>query len=262
MDVEERKRSMTSRVKDDPSLKRHAESRAIVDPVIIVQAEGSRVTLIPQALREMNHPKAFGIILSDLVDHIGKYYSDTTGRDERDVRATVMKALHDENRFKEKDPDRAGLTRAIGGTGVAEFRKAATANEEEAEMPDEDDESFTEKEYEEMQRFWKQADKETAAAKEDVFNAELKFAKRMLELAEGSGIPTVVTKAAEMRAMFLTRHPFPPAEVLCDFFNRINLLSAGHLPKDIEERAKAIGETFVTRAAVEWMAQFGEPPVQ
>jgi hypothetical protein len=119
-------------------------------------------------------------------------------------------------------------------------------------------EVITDNEQEEIIRFWKQTAKEASAAKEELVSAQLKFAKRILELAESSGLPTVVEKAAEMRAMFLTTHPFPPLEVLTDFINRIGYLSHGHLPDSFD--AKAIGETFLTREAVEWMAQFGEAP--
>ena len=92
-----------SELEDDPSLKA---------PVLVVgcDEDGVCVLLYPKALDPaMNSPVVFGVILSDVIDHIGKYFSAMTGRDERDVRKTVMKVLRDENRFKEKDPKRVQL---------------------------------------------------------------------------------------------------------------------------------------------------------
>src|SRR5215831_1158001 len=45
----------------------------------------------------------FGMAISDLIDHIANAYHQTTGRDFRDVRASIMKVVRDEDRFKKKD---------------------------------------------------------------------------------------------------------------------------------------------------------------
>jgi hypothetical protein len=62
-----------------------------------------------------NNPTLFGILLSDLLDHITHAYHLTTGRDERDIRASITKVMRDEDRFKEKDPGRCGMKGAMIG---------------------------------------------------------------------------------------------------------------------------------------------------
>jgi len=52
----------------------------------------------------------FGVALSDLIDHIADAYHQTTGRDIRDIRSTLVKVLRDEDRFKEKNPTRAHMS--------------------------------------------------------------------------------------------------------------------------------------------------------
>jgi hypothetical protein len=43
-----------------------------------------------------------GIILSDLLDHIVNAFHQITGRDQRDIRADILKAMREEDRFKER----------------------------------------------------------------------------------------------------------------------------------------------------------------
>ena len=57
----------------------------------------------------MHGPVIPGIMLSDLLDHIAHAYHEVTGRDERDIRADILKAMKNEDRFKEKDPTRSGM---------------------------------------------------------------------------------------------------------------------------------------------------------
>lgn len=82
-------------------------------PIIIVHNIGGgrqgyilNLTELDPAL---NEPGAYGIVLSDLLDHIAAAYYRTTGRDERDIRAQIAKVMKDEDCFKEKDPSRGRM---------------------------------------------------------------------------------------------------------------------------------------------------------
>jgi hypothetical protein len=103
---------MNERVKEDDNL--NAAGRTILfRPIIIVEAldenrQQYRLHL-DELDRMMTQPKLYGIILSDLLDHIAAAYARQTGRDQRDVRYEILKVLRDEDRFKDKDPTRGGL---------------------------------------------------------------------------------------------------------------------------------------------------------
>jgi hypothetical protein len=100
---------MSSRIKEDPNLRQLGESRVIVDPIIIVEAcgGGTRFRLFPDTLKgEVNCPVGFGIILSDLIDHIAKHYSTRTGCDESFARTCLMEVLNGEDRLKDQNPGR------------------------------------------------------------------------------------------------------------------------------------------------------------
>ena len=108
---------MSDRIKQDDDLRNIAGRTILYRPIIIVEAiEGERQQYRIN-LTELDHsatePKMFGIVLSDLIDHIAAAYRDVTGRDERAIRADIFKVMRDEDRFKEKDPARGrqrGLT--------------------------------------------------------------------------------------------------------------------------------------------------------
>jgi hypothetical protein len=84
-------------------------------PIIIVHKIGKEGTGFVINLDEFfDDPMKFGpiipgIILSDLLDHIVNAFHQITGRDQRDIRADISKAMRDEDRFKEKDPSRSGM---------------------------------------------------------------------------------------------------------------------------------------------------------
>jgi Domain of unknown function (DUF5076) len=104
---------MTNRVEEDDNLKDIGGRTIIFRPIIIVEAiDGNRqqYRLHTSELDPLgNEPKLFGIVLSDLLDHIAAAYHRSTGRDERDVRYDILKVLRDEDRFKSNDPGRAKL---------------------------------------------------------------------------------------------------------------------------------------------------------
>lgn len=83
-------------------------------PVIIVEQTEDNKQLYRLHLTELdqmvNTPKLFGIVLSDLIDHLARAYADSTGRDVRDIRYEIVKVMRDEDRFKEKDPSRGNLS--------------------------------------------------------------------------------------------------------------------------------------------------------
>lgn len=100
-------------MKEDDSLKDEADRTILYHPVIIVEQTEDNKQLYRLHLTELdqmaNTPKLFGIVLSDLVDHIARAYHHSTGRDERDIRRDIVKVMRDEDRFKEKDPARGNL---------------------------------------------------------------------------------------------------------------------------------------------------------
>lgn len=104
------------RVRRDDSLKDFADRPIVERPVIIVEMtdDGKQQVriLIGELDQQTNDPRLFGILMSDLLDHIAAGYHHCTGRDERDVRAELVKVMRDEDRFKEKDPTRGKLTGA------------------------------------------------------------------------------------------------------------------------------------------------------
>lgn len=104
---------MSERIKDDDTLERPT-SGYIEEPLVIVhQIEGGRFGYIinsSPADERGDNPAVFGVVLSDLLDHIAAHYHNITGRDERDIRAHIFKVMKDEDRFKEKDPSRGNAT--------------------------------------------------------------------------------------------------------------------------------------------------------
>lgn len=98
------------RVTEDDDLKEIAGRTILYRPIIIVEAteDGKQQYRLHLAELDqmMNKPKLYGIVLSDLLDHIAAAYHQISGRDARDVRYYILKTLRDEDRFKDKDPSR------------------------------------------------------------------------------------------------------------------------------------------------------------
>ena len=103
---------MVERIRDDDALERPT-SGYIREPVIIVfkPDDGSNsiqyIIDISAVDEQTADPRIFGILMSDLLDHIANAYRSITGRDTRDIRQHIFKVMRDEERFKEKDPTRA-----------------------------------------------------------------------------------------------------------------------------------------------------------
>src|SRR5882762_10632029 len=94
------------------------EGRIIIyRPIVMIEAlDGDRQQYrvhLSEIDETANDPRVFGIILSDLVDHIAQAYHHATGRDLIDVRAQIVKVFKDEDRFKEKEPGRAKITGSL-----------------------------------------------------------------------------------------------------------------------------------------------------
>ena len=100
----------------DASLKSRID-QPIEQPIVIIEKTDDGKILYRIFLTGLDaavdNPTIAGIMLSDLVDHLAHAYHDVTGRDVRDIRNHVLKVMHDEDRFKVKDPTRGGLARAI-----------------------------------------------------------------------------------------------------------------------------------------------------
>jgi len=99
---------------DEQRLRDEADRIILYHPIIIVERTDDDKQLFRLHITELdpmaNDPIKFGIIMSDLIDHLAAAYHDTTGRDLRDIRAQIVKVMRDEDRFKEKDPKRGQLT--------------------------------------------------------------------------------------------------------------------------------------------------------
>lgn len=84
------------------------------DPIVIIKDNGdgkqgyiiSVTSLDPKA----NEPERFGVILSDLIDHIAHAYEDVGLGKYADLRAHILKTLNKEDEFKRKDPKRGGIS--------------------------------------------------------------------------------------------------------------------------------------------------------
>ncbi len=103
---------MTNRIQEDELLRELAEDNIVRRPIIIVDVEGDkhRYRLFLAEVDQLTHqPKMFGIIMSDLLDHLAAAYRYATGRDERDIRQEILRVMKDEDRFKAKEPDRGKL---------------------------------------------------------------------------------------------------------------------------------------------------------
>jgi len=104
-----------SRVTEDPTITPDNVDgpRYIRSPILIVEGNGGggySLTLAPDQLdTTLTEPRLFGIMLSDLVDHIAAAYAQIVNRDERDIREALMKTMRDEDRFKQKDPSRGNM---------------------------------------------------------------------------------------------------------------------------------------------------------
>jgi hypothetical protein len=102
---------LSDRVKDDPTLRPQdpTQDERISAPVIIVhKVLGDYQFLIFPAEVDppVTDPRAFGILISDIIDHIARCYYDVTGMDERLIREGILRIVRDEQRFKDKDPTR------------------------------------------------------------------------------------------------------------------------------------------------------------
>lgn len=101
---------LSERITEDESMKDFAGRTILYHPVIIVEKQDDGKLLYRLHLSELDEhmmqPKLFGIVLSDLLDHIAAAYHQQSGRDSRDIRYEVLKVLRDEDRFKDKDPSR------------------------------------------------------------------------------------------------------------------------------------------------------------
>lgn len=98
------------RVTEDDGLKDVHGQTIIYRPIIIIEHTDDAKCQYRLHLSEldplMKEPKLYGIMLSDLLDHIAAAYSQLSARDPRDVRNEIFKVMRDEDRFKEKDPSR------------------------------------------------------------------------------------------------------------------------------------------------------------
>ncbi len=78
-----------NRIKEDPSIKDNV-STIIYRPVVIIEAvEGNRVQYrlhLSELDQMMTDPKTYGVVMSDLLDHIVSFYAQQPGRDQRAIR--------------------------------------------------------------------------------------------------------------------------------------------------------------------------------
>jgi hypothetical protein len=101
---------MTERIRDDTSIEEPTSGYIEAPAIIVHRTEGGYQYIIGigNVDERADSPEMFGVMMSDLLDHIAAAYHDATGRDQRDIRAQLFKVMRDEDRFKEKDPTRGG----------------------------------------------------------------------------------------------------------------------------------------------------------
>jgi hypothetical protein len=84
---------MADRVKENEDLRGHAGRTIIFRPLIIIEMTDDNEPLYRLHLQEvdehMNRPEMFGIVLSDLLDHLAHAFHRVTGRDQRDIRRDI-----------------------------------------------------------------------------------------------------------------------------------------------------------------------------
>jgi hypothetical protein len=103
-----------NRIKDDDSVLKGIEPGAhyIEQPIVVVHMIAGNLRFI-LSINELDEtasdPRVFGILISDMIDNIAAAYRHQTGWDEDEIRRKIMKAVVDENRFKEEDKDRVQM---------------------------------------------------------------------------------------------------------------------------------------------------------
>lgn len=114
-------------IEDDPTLTPPPEGRPVYfeNPILIVNRrdDGSiGYVFAPNEIEPGFDPMgdkifAGGILLSDILDHMAHAYSATTGMTQDACRKALWREARDENRLKERDPDRykaRGFTTVTG----------------------------------------------------------------------------------------------------------------------------------------------------
>ena len=106
-----------TRVKDDAELlKPITEAMEIHRPIALIHAVESGRNEFLLHFSEidpmLDKPYAWGILMSDLLDHIAAAYVGHGYRTEREARDRILRAMKKENQLKEDDPSRGGQTGA------------------------------------------------------------------------------------------------------------------------------------------------------
>lgn len=105
---------MSDRVKDDPSLASAVagEATPIHNPLVIIHKVGEKQQFLLHLDNLdpwMTEPRLWGIMVSDLVDHIAAAYASRTRRDAKDLRDEIMRTAQREMKFKDRDPSRGDM---------------------------------------------------------------------------------------------------------------------------------------------------------
>jgi hypothetical protein len=110
---------MSGRVKGDPTLRPKGGAKVLQRPVVIIDQSGRETyqfLIFPDSIdAHLTKPEVFGVLLSDLLDHIASTYSSLAGKDEAATRTRILQTMLDEDALKQSDPSRGNPKGAIGG---------------------------------------------------------------------------------------------------------------------------------------------------
>jgi hypothetical protein len=93
-------------------LKDEAGRTIIYQPIILVESVNGKQQYrihITELDKLANEPTLFGLLLSDLADHIARAYEPILGHPAKRIREHIVKVMSDEDRFKTMDPSRGKI---------------------------------------------------------------------------------------------------------------------------------------------------------
>lgn len=102
--------SEDDRIKEDESIKEGLDLDTVHHPLLIIEVNPDGRHQIRINLNAVpRDPRAFGVLMSDTIDHLASAYQRIADRDPHEVRAAIYSILISEEKLKQKDPSRGNL---------------------------------------------------------------------------------------------------------------------------------------------------------